>query len=156
VSCPLFPEDCATDHLSSALGLRCTQVGQQWSGACPVHGERKFSLGLGTKGRRFVWNCHHDPPCSPSSLYEWMLDAGAKAECLGRPGGRHRKPGLDTDLAAIEKLLAEDWRSPAGLRVQIGARLWDCAPDMAARKLGYARATIYRILAEVPGRPKYR
>jgi hypothetical protein len=122
------------------LHLRCTGPGQ-WGGSCPVC-KRGFSLGVGTKGRRFVWSCHHKPTCSEAAIYEAMRGLGVSEACLSFTRGRHRGAPSTAELAAIKEIAMDKSLSPAARQIALLLLAGMSAADARA-ELKLAKSTYY-------------
>ena len=119
-------------------------AGRQWALRCPVHrAGRCLSLGLGTRGRRFVWQCHHDPACTERQIHAAMLALGVDAACIPLPGksSQVRRTVPAEDLVA----LASHDLPKTALRLAI-LQLAGVSPREARERLKLRESTYYDAL----------
>lgn len=125
--------ECVRKHWCKALDGQ--QVGAHWRATCPLCWKANFEISI--IGVGIAWNCHTDPECDHGDI-RLML---AKVLPCYKGGGR------TVARSELEKLLG---LSGAALRLRVACLAWDCAPDVAAQKLGLPSRTARRAKAARP------
>lgn len=144
MSCPLLAEDCAADHAAPEFGLRCTQIGRQWAGPCPLCRSAR-SLSLTIEHGRKLWHCNRKPSPARPACDQSALMAVLSARLPGCITAAKKATGHARVAAERLAELALAGMPPMSLRLAL-LELAGMSTADALDKLGVRRENRSRVI----------